>query len=370
MSHAHLPGSAQHTTPRLVSSDRSTFPETARRAYAVRRIDPAAFAGLATGAGVTPRPGDVLLARVERVGDPDHLDLATGRTGALFEGDEIVVAYGEDLSHERFEAYVPSRLVPCHLVASGGVAALIATAHDHAGTPTVLTPIGLVTDGEGAVLNLSDFALAPCGPLGPLPPVIACVGTALRAGATRAVSRLVRGLERAGSRVGVARVTGAASGAERWLLRDAGAEVVADCTDAGHASTAALDVETLNRAAATLVANLRRHLLDVIVLDFAHPLTAPDTQALLRSRAVAELADGALIAADESSAAAGAARMVEVAGIPVIAFSGTLARSPLAVRDATRATGLPCLRFEELAQARRAESLFADVCARLTGVAA
>jgi len=370
MSHVPPPGSAPRAAPRLVSAPRSTFPETARRAYTVRRIDPAAFAGLATGGGVTPHPGDVLLARVERVGDPDHLDLATGRTGALFEGDEIVVAYGEDLSHDRFEAYVPSRLVPCHLVASGGVAALIATAHDHAGSPTVLTPIGLVTDGDGAVLNLADFALPPCDAAGPLPPVIACVSTALRAGGTRAVSRLVRGLERAGSRVGVARVTGVASGAERWLLRDAGAELVADCADAGHASTAGLDAATLTRAASTLVAHLRRHLLDVIVLDFGHPLAAADTQTLLRSRSLVQLADGALISADEAAGAVGAARMVEAAGIPVIAFSGTLARSPLAVRDASRATGLPCLRFEELAQPRRAESLFADVCARVTGVAA
>lgn len=370
MSHLPPPGSAHRATPRLVAATRSTFPETARRAYAVRRIDPAAFAGLATGAGVTPRPGDILLARVERVGDPDHLDLATGRTGALFEGDEVVVAYGEDHSHDRFEAYVPSRLVPCHLVASGGVAALIATAHDHAGTPTVLAPIGLVTDGEGAVLNLSDFALAPCNSASPLPPVIACASTALRAGGSRAVSRLVRGLERAGSRVGVVRATGVASGAERWLLRDAGAEIVADCADAGHASTAGLDPDALTRAVSTLVTHLRRHLLDVIVLDFGHPLAAADTQALLGSRTVVDMADGALIAADEAAGAAGAARMIEAAGIPVIAFSGTLARSPLAVRDATRATGLPCLRFEELAQARRAESLFADVCARVTGVAA
>lgn len=371
MPHFLPPGDAPRTRRRPSIDARNAIAESARVAYVARRIDPAAFAGLASDPGVAPRAGDVLLARVARVGDPDHLDLATGRTGALFEGEEIIVAYGAERSPDRFEAYVPPGLGPCHLVAPGGVAGLIATAHESVGTPTLITPVGLVTDGDGAALNLSDFALAPSARTScPLPPVIACVSTALGAGGTRAVSRLVRGLERAGSRIGVARMTGVASGAERWLLRDAGAEVVADCVDTGHPSTAGLDSLALVEAASALVAHLRRHLLDVIILDFGRPLSGPDTATLLRSRAIAAIADGALIAADEVASAAGAARMIEAVGVPVIALTGTLARSPLAVRDAGAATGLPCLRFEELALARRVESLFTDVCRRVTGAAA
>jgi hypothetical protein len=339
----------------------------ARFAYTARRVDPDTFGGPVHEPGLLPRPGDLVLARVDHVGDPDHLDLASGRTSTLFEGDEIVVAYGDDLSLDRFEAYVPTTLGPCHLVASGGVAALVATACEGCPSPTRITPLGLMAGADGALLNVSQFAMPRAAQAIPLPPVIACVGTAEDAGAVQAVSRLIRGLTRAGCRVGVARVTGVASGSKRWLLEDAGAEVVVDMTDLGYVSTATLDRAALVDLMTGLVACVGKHLLDVIVLDLASPLCGADTGTLVQAGPFAELVDGAVISAPDATGAVAAARLFGAAGVPVIALSGTLARSPLAVRVAFSATGLPCLRVEELAQPRRAETLFMDVAARCFG---
>lgn len=335
-----------------------------RLAYTVRRVDPSGFGAPVHRPGLVPRSGDLVLARVDHVGDPDHLDLATGRTCALFEGDEILVAFGDDLSPERFEAYVPPNLGPCHLVATGGVAALVATTCEGSPGPTRITPLGLLAGGDGALLNLSDFALSPARPEGPLPPVIASVGTAPEAGGLQAVSRLVRGLVRAHCRVGVARVTGIASGTERWLLEDAGAEVVVDPTDLGYVSTATLDQVALVELMTGLLTHLGQHILDVVVVELASPLCDADTGTLIRTAPFADLVDGAILAAPDAAGAVAGARLLDRAGVPVIALSGTLMRSPLAVRVAFSATGLACLRIEELAQPRRAETLFMDVAAR------
>jgi hypothetical protein len=338
-----------------------------RLAYTVRSIDPAALGVPVHGPRLAPLSGDVVLARVDHVGDPDHLDLATGRTCALFEGDEILVAYGEHLALEGFEAYLPPNLGPCHLVAKGGVAALVASACEGAPSPTRITPLGLLSGGEGALVNVSALAMPRSTQAGPVPPVIACVGTAADAGALQAVSRLIRGLTRASCRVGVARVTGVASGSERWLLEDAGAEVVADMTDLGHVSTATLDRAALVALMTGLVAHVGRDLLDVILLDLASPLCGADTGTLVQAAPFAELVDGAVISAPDATGAVAATRLLQAAGVPVIALSGTLARSPLSVRVAFSATGLTCLRSEELARPLQAETLFMDVAARNLG---
>jgi hypothetical protein len=336
----------------------------ARIAYAVRRVDPEVLEGAVHAPDLQPRAGDLVLARVDHVGDPADLDLAAGRTGALFEGDDVLVAYGDDLSLERFEAYVPPDLRPCHLVAAGGMAAVVASACEGSTSPTRLTPLGLVTGGDGVMLNLSAFSMARARPAATLPPVMACVGTSQDSSAMQAVSRLVRGLSRAGYRVGVARVTGVASGSERWLLEDAGAAVVADMTDAGQVSTAALDRAGLVDLMHWLVASVGQHLVDVIVLDLASPLSGADTGTLIQTTPFAELVDGAVLLAPDATGAVAAVRLLNSTGVPVIALSGTLARSPLAVRVVFSATGLQCLRSEELAQPRRADTLFRDLAAR------
>ncbi len=362
MTRTHLVWSAPG--PRARPSDPSGPPRHARIADSVRRVDPDAFGDPVNAPGLVPRSGDVVLARVDHVGEPDRLDLAAGRTCALFEGDEIVVAYGDDLSPERFEAYVPPNLEPCHLVATGGVAALVATACEGSPIPTRITPLGVLAGHDGALLNVSAFALRPGTPAGPLPPVIACIGTDLDAGAMQATSRLVRGLVRARCRVGVARVTAIASGSERWLLQDAGAEVVVDPTDLGHVSTATLDQPALVELMTGLLTHLGQHPLDVVVIELVSPLCDADSGTLIRTAAFADLVDGAIIAAPDAAGAVAGARLLERAGVPVIALSGTLMRSPLAVRVAFSASGIACLRLEELAQPRRAETLFMDVAAR------
>lgn len=107
----------------------------AKAAYTARRVRREAMSSLITGE-VTPHPGDVLLARVDKLGKHKQLQLCDGRRSSLFIGDEIVVAYGNRYAPDQFEAVVPENLNPCHLVAGGGVAALALSWHEAISGPT------------------------------------------------------------------------------------------------------------------------------------------------------------------------------------------------------------------------------------------
>ncbi len=76
-----------------------------------------------TSGPVRPRPGDVVLAQVERIGQHGRIELPDGRRSRLHLGDEILVVYGDRYAPDQFEAHVPTDLGPTSLVASGGVAA-------------------------------------------------------------------------------------------------------------------------------------------------------------------------------------------------------------------------------------------------------
>ena len=68
--------------------------------------------------------------------------------------------------------------------------------------PTRIRPLGLIGDTQGRPLNLREWALDSRSIPKTLPPVIVVAGTAMNAGKTTAAASLIKGLVRAGKRVG------------------------------------------------------------------------------------------------------------------------------------------------------------------------
>ena len=99
----------------------------AKAAYSTRRVEFARCQELLTNA--IPCSGDVVLARVEEIGQHKKIELANGRRASLFIGDEIIVTYGNRYAPDQFEATVPKIQAPCHLVAAGGIAAQFISKH-------------------------------------------------------------------------------------------------------------------------------------------------------------------------------------------------------------------------------------------------
>jgi hypothetical protein len=320
----------------------------AKTAYTVRRV-PLGEARLLIG-GIAPRAGDVVLARVERLGQHQHLESAAGRRAKLWPGDEIVVAFGNRYAPDQFEAYVPGGLEPCHLVAGGGVAARVATRHGAIRAATDIVPLGLLARADGRPLNVMDGRLAalpvPHGAVAPF--TIAVLGASMNAGKTTTCVALTRGLSACGLRVGAAKITGTGSGGDRWAQVDAGARPMIDFTEAGHATTFGLSPRELEEVMVTLSAHLLAQGAQARVLEIADGLLQPDTAALATSATFAGLVDGVIFAADGAMGAVAGVEWLRARGLPVLAVSGLVTASPLATQEAAEATGLPVLGPDEI----------------------
>ena len=318
----------------------------AKRAFTTRNVDLACAVRMVRG-GRRPVAGDLVLAQVTALGQHRRLENIHGRRGDLYVGDEIIVAFGNRYAPDQFEAYVPEELGACHLVAGGGVAGRVTSRHAGIKAATRIEVIGALIGADGRALNLADFATVRPAPHRPLR-VIAVAGSAMNAGKTTAVSGLVHGLTRAGFRVGAAKLTGTGSGGDLWSMEDAGAAVVADFTDAGHATTFGVGLEELGRITQGLIAHLAAAETDIAVVEIADGLLQDETATLLLMGHAKGWFDTVIFAASDAMGAAFGCDWLAQRGMAPVAISGQLSASPLAAREAERATGIEVVTLADL----------------------
>ncbi|MCX7184031.1 MAG: DUF1611 domain-containing protein [Nitrosospira sp.] len=324
----------------------------AKVAYTSRNINlELANNTLLTGDDIAPSSGDLVLARVEEIGQHSRLELACGRHASLFEGDEIVVCYGNCYAPDQFEAEVPGDLGLCNLVASGGIAARARSCHTDMKTPTSIRPIGLLANSTGKRINLMDAALPKITGSSSRPYTIAVLGTSMNAGKSTTAAALIRGLVGAGRVVGAAKVTGTGSGRDAWLMTDAGSKLTLDFTHAGFPSTYLAKPSEVDKILETLTAYLTKAGTDVIVIEVADGLFQSETAALLDSSVFSRMVDSVIFAASDSMGATAGVKWLHRKRLPVIAVSGLLTASPLAIVETAKATGLPVLDKKELGSA-------------------
>src|SRR5215210_3165124 len=301
----------------------------AKRAFTTRRVPFETFYGVSqtlwlTSGAVRPRAGDIVLARVERIGQHAKIELPDGRRSRLHVGDEILVVYGDRYAPDQYEAEVPMDLGPTNLVASGGVASTVLSRSGAVGRATEILPIGVVTDDMRVPLNLNRFSVPLVDPMVPRPRTIAVIGTSMNAGKTTTVQSLILGLRAAGEVVGATKVTGTGSGADYWVMVDAGASCVVDFTDVGLVSTYRVPFSTVEANVAFLVDHLTNAGCTAILIEVADGIYQQETARLLTSEVFGAYVDGIIFAAaDAIGAVAGASHLLEL-GLPVVAASGML----------------------------------------------
>ena len=330
----------------------------ARSAFVTRRVPLEDAKTLVTDA--RPAAGDLVLARVKRIRHHGKLQCARGRRVQLFHGDEIVVCYGDRYAPQQFEAYVPRTIGHCHLVASGGVAAQAVNWHQriHRG-PTEIEALGILADEHGNTLNLRRYTL-PAGSGGEAPPrVIVVAGTSMDSGKTTAGAHLVRGLTRAGLRVGAAKITGTGACNDYFLMQDAGAAPVLDFTDAGYVSTYRVGEAAIRRIYETLMAELGRSGIDVAVVEVADGLVQSETAALLGADWLRRAIDGVVFCAQDAMGARAGVEWLRERGHDVIAVSGLLTAAPLAMRETADLVQPPVIGLDGLSDRYVSRSLLA-----------
>lgn len=318
----------------------------AKRAFTTRNVDLAQAARMVRS-GRRPQAGDVILARVVQLGQHRRIENVHGRRGDLYVGDEIIVAYGNRYAPDQFEAYVPEDLGPCHLVAGGGVAAREASRHAGIKPATRIEVIGALVGADGRALSLARFATVTPSRLRPAR-VIAVVGSSMNAGKTTTVAGLVHGLTRAGFRVGAAKLTGTGSGGDLWSMRDAGAALAVDFTDAGHASTFGVSPEALGQVTQALLARLAEAEADIAVVEIADGLLQGETAQLIETGHRLGWFDAVVFAAADAMGAAFGCGWLLQRGITPLAISGLVSASPLAAREAERVTGVDIATLADL----------------------
>lgn len=229
--------------------------ERAKSAFTTRRVPRTAMHTIVSGT-IRPRSGDLVLARVARLGHHRHIEQPNGRRAALHEGDEIIVTYGDRYATDQFESHVPSTLGQTQFVASGGIASEVLSQSRAVRRATDIDPIGLLGDDRGRPLNVMDFALDPVLSESMRPRTIAVIGTAMNSGKTTVIHYLVQGLSRAGVRIGATKVTGTGSGNDYWCMLDAGAHRMLDFTDVGLSSTYRQPMDVVERKFRELIDHL------------------------------------------------------------------------------------------------------------------
>jgi len=343
-----------HTQTQLFSPSRLS---KARFAFTTRRVDRTAIAGLISG-DARPMPGDLVLARVVRLGQHTGLQLCSGRRAKLFPGDMIVVACGNRYAPSQYEALVPEKLGPADLVAGGGIAARALNRHSRIKAATRIHIEGILADAKGKPINLADWALPePSSSPDSNPVIYAVAGTTMNAGKTTSAAHLIKGLASAGLRVGAAKVTGTGAGGDLWMMLDAGAEHALDFTDAGFASTYMTDTDDLVRIFRHLTDHLAVQGMDAIVVEIADGLLQRETAALLQTDEFRRSVHAMLFAAGDAMGAVQGVEWLQAHGLPVFATCGLLTTAPLAAREARQHTHLPSVSIKKLANPGWARAL-------------
>lgn len=318
--------------------------------YALHRVPESAFSTLLPPSA-SPQPGDIALARLEKLGRNTGLELTDGRRCALHEGDVLAVVFGNRYASEQFEGYAGADGDRCDLLSMGGLCGLVKSRHAKVAEPTKLRVLGFLGDADGVPLRLQSFALDPpsgeCG-AGRRPRVVVVCGTAMDSGKTHTAMSLIVGLRRRGHRVAAVKLTGTACGRDTWSMADGGASPVLNFVDGGFGSTYLVPLDQLLDLHRLLLTHAATSGAEWVVVEIADGLLQTETAALLRSPPFTATVDAWVLAAGDPLGALGGMNLLRSLGIEVAAITGLITQSPLSMREAEAATGVRCRTAAEL----------------------
>jgi hypothetical protein len=300
---------------------------------------------------IRPRAGDIILARIDKLGQHQRIELPSGRRAHLFKGDEVIVSYGNRYAPDQFLGRIPGSLAPCSLVAAGGIASEVVAKHARMKNATKITPLGFLASHNKKIINLQGWQLPQLTSKSTTPMVLAVAGSSMNGGKTTTMAYLARGLVKAGLSVGAAKITGTGAGVDYWKMIDAGAYPVIDFTDMGYASTYKVDAPKIEAVMERQVDYLSHQGVDIILLEIADGLAQLETAPLLQSRLFHSIVDGMFFASAEALSVQSAVHWIRSHGLPLIGVSGALTASPMILEETRQLCPVPVFTKEELGSA-------------------
>ena len=249
----------------------------------------------------------------------NQLEDPYGRMSTLHDGDILVGALGHRNALQGYEGVLPATLKTgnvVNLLNMGGVIGRCLSHNPDVGKPFEMEVLGQVLvfpefqSRAGQPAHIRMGALKGTG-LSPHCPVVYVAGTCMNSGKTAAACATIRQLSRAGYRVGACKLTGVSLMRDALSMRDYGAEVALDFTDAGSVCTDAGSAAGMSRI---IFSELAAHGVDVIVAETGDGIMGEyGVQAILEDAELRALSGAFILCANDPVGAAGGVHHLQAA---------------------------------------------------------
>ncbi len=301
-----------------------------------------------------PQAGDVALFEVLDIGKHSSIQDDRGHNAYIFPEDYILCAFGNRYATAQFEGYVPTQfLEEYHILGKGGVVGELESMHekfDDIGV-TTLKLIGYACDENNQVINSKFYQqniIKEDNTINKKFDIILSVGSSMDSGKTTTAAFLCRGIMNSGKKAAYIKLTGTAYTKDRSFVRDCGAEIALDFSDAGFPSTYLCNLDELLQLYWTLLDRLNEKGIDVVVVELADGVTQRETYELLHNKIFMKSIDGVILSCGDSLSVPTCYNILKKVGKSPLAVSGLLSISPLLVKEVKQLIDVPVLLKEEL----------------------
>ena len=332
---------------------------SAKWAFTTRRVVHEDIVGLTTNFA-DAKTGDLVLARVEKIGSHKRIQITSGRPSELYRGDLVVLVCGSRYAPDQYEGHAKIDPDGSDLLAGGGVIGVMREANKRMAGPTRVIPVGVLCGRDGNPVNLADYSLPELVGSRNLT-VIAAVGASMNAGKTTAVASFAHGLSRAGYRVATIKATGTGAYGDYNAYVDAGADYVADFVDAGMVSTYMEPISRIMKGTEILLDHAADNGCEIAIVELADGIFQGETAALLNRSDFRTGIDGFLFAAPCAASTAGGCSALRSMNIEPSIVTGIVSCSPLATKEAEAAAGTHVVKRESLIDPVSAGALLARI---------
>jgi hypothetical protein len=302
-----------------------------------------------------PRMGDVALFRVVQPNGGYIMNTEKVST-EIFEGDTVMLAFGNRYATNQYEGYVPTTPVKqCHLLGRGGVAGTMVSKNaTFKVSPAVLELIGYAVDEAGKVINtIQTEQLSHFNPFGIKAKVILSVGASMDSGKTTSAAWLCGGLHAAGKRVAFIKLTGTAFPKDAQLNFNRGADFAIDFSHFGFPSTFLLEKDTLLNLYQSLLEEVERASgAEYIVMEIADGILQRETAMLLNDSRFMSTIHATMFSAGDSLGVLSGVQVLQNMGIRPFAVTGLFTASELLIREVAHLISMPVLRLNDLLSAK------------------
>ena len=300
------------------------------------------------GPDILLEEGSVIAGRI--IGEKstyNTLEDVHGRMSVLHDGDLVVGALGHRNALHGYEGVMPKAAKPgdrLQMLNLGGVIGTCVSSNPDVGAPFDVEVLGQVLLFQEFGSRIGQPATIRAGavegkPNSPLVPVVYVAGTCMNSGKTHAACALIRHFDRAGLKVGGAKLTGVSLLRDILAMKDYGAEWVLDFTDAGIPCTGP---ETAALTSRKLLSELSDKGVDLIVAETGDGIMGDyGVQAVLADPELRDCAAAYVLCAnDPVGVAGGVAYLRETFHIAVDVVSGPATDNRVGVRF-VESQGLP-----------------------------